>query len=207
MVRNIVSLWTGIVPRAAVLVGVLVLAVASLLAAATSARADHWSTESLPALDRSFRIAVRAWEPYLGHCVDSGIEIYGYDELERPEERDAYAFVPERGACAIYFNVDERRNYRRSWFCSLMVHEMGHVAGFGHSPDPHDIMNGPGEVYWRKCLTRREARRLSRRGKAIDYSIADWSGTSAATAGGDGHAERRPAGRVHAQRLAVIPVR
>jgi len=56
------------------------------------------------------------------------------------------------GLASYRFNVKSPDRYydcamtfsrgRISWrkFCSVMVHEYGHLAGQGHSPDPADIM-------------------------------------------------------------------
>jgi hypothetical protein len=36
-------------------------------------------------------------------------------------------------------------------FCTVLVHEFGHLAGHGHSPAPGDVMNGEGDVSYRPC--------------------------------------------------------
>ena len=186
-------------------------ALSASFAAGEEAHANHWSVDSFPSVDGSFDKAVSAWGNYLGHCTGSGVALYGYDGSEYGD--DAYAFVPRLGACEIYFNVDIRKNYKRAWFCSVMVHEMGHVAGFEHSPDPLDIMHAENPVYWRKCLTRREARKLRRRGAMVDSSIADWSRKVI------GRSARRPRapqprltralkrGRLEVRRIATLQVR
>jgi hypothetical protein len=51
------------------------------------------------------------------------------------------------GTCAVVYNADvfDSANfgavaYRWPMFCTLTVHEFGHLAGLGHSTDPRSIM-------------------------------------------------------------------
>jgi hypothetical protein len=36
-------------------------------------------------------------------------------------------------------------------FCSVLVHEFGHLAGREHTDTPGDVMNGEGDVDWEPC--------------------------------------------------------
>jgi hypothetical protein len=36
-------------------------------------------------------------------------------------------------------------------FCAVLVHELGHLAGRGHTTTPGDVMNGAGDVDWPAC--------------------------------------------------------
>jgi hypothetical protein len=36
-------------------------------------------------------------------------------------------------------------------FCAVLVHELGHLAGRGHTTTPGDVMNGEGDVDWPAC--------------------------------------------------------
>jgi hypothetical protein len=152
-----------------------------MLAASGTARADHLSIYSFPKFERSAQVAVNAWDGYLDHCPY--VYFYAYEGWEHPDAVDASAFA-YLGECNVYFNADDSSNYRYAWFCSVAVHEVGHVAGFDHSPDSRDILHATNEVYWRWCFKRKRARQLVRRGEILDFSIADWSGNSASAHGG-----------------------
>jgi hypothetical protein len=36
-------------------------------------------------------------------------------------------------------------------FCTVLVHELGHLAGRGHTTAPGDVMNGDGDIDYRPC--------------------------------------------------------
>jgi Matrixin len=36
-------------------------------------------------------------------------------------------------------------------FCTVLVHEFGHLAGRGHTTTPGDVMNGAGDIDWPAC--------------------------------------------------------
>jgi hypothetical protein len=160
--------------RIALLLVALVTAVVSL-SAGQQASAHHYDIGySFPEFMKAGQIGINAWGDSLNHCTQ--MTIYAYSGAqEYPEFADAYAFA-WIGGCEVYFNVDARKNYKWNWFCSTMVHEMGHSAGLEHNElDRRDIMNAHSEVYWRKCLTRQQAAKMKARGKIIDRSIASWA--------------------------------
>ena len=158
----------------------LVVVVASLAYAAPASAYD-WAESSFSPhrVNKSFGVAVNAWDGELDHCIDSGVGIYSYSgSSEFLDVGSAYAFTPDLGACSIFFNNEDAENYGYPWFCSVMVHEMGHVAFHDHVAAARDIMTAVNEVYWRKCLNRKQARRFKRRRRLIDRSIVAGRGES-----------------------------
>ena len=147
----------------------LIASLAVLLTSSQSADAYYDPDGYFPNVPRAMQVGIQAWSEYLGHC--SYMHVYGYDSIEEPDSADAYAFAWMKG-CEVYFNVEQRKNRNWKWFCSVMVHEMGHSAGMDHIRDGRDIMHATNEVYWRKCLTTAQARKMKRRGRIIDNSIS-----------------------------------
>jgi hypothetical protein len=186
----------------------------ALGASAQQASAADWLGYHIdPArVDKAFNTAVNAWTGELSHCVASGITLYGYTAAEDPEDAGDYAYTPDLYACEIYFNVDDSKNYNYPWFCSVMVHEMGHVAGYEHTRKPRDIMTATNEVYWKKCLTKRQYRRYHKRHMLIDRSVIPGQGESGSRAYSSsvrppdvGRHLRAQGIKVH--RIATLPVR
>jgi hypothetical protein len=195
--------------RTATKVVALLAALAVSLSASQVARADHYSTDLLPNLLGAHDIAVTAWSGYLNHCQT--IYYYGYTGSERPAYRSAYAFATVNG-CDVHFNLDKADNYKWKWFCSVMVHEVGHSAGMEHNnADKRDIMNGPGEIYWRACLRTKQAKKMRKRGKIIDYSIDSWAyyAKPSVSLGGESHdiGHALSAGDLDSHLIAGLPVR
>src|SRR4051795_12972597 len=109
---------------------------------AQQAMAAGWIDNHFDAgkVTKAFNVATTAWTGELDGCVASGVSLYAYSAAEDPEDAGDYAYTPDLYACAIYFNTDQSKNYSYPWFCSVMVHEMGHVAGYEHTRAPRDIM-------------------------------------------------------------------
>lgn len=175
-----------------------------MLATASPARADHISIDIFPNWNKAANTAFNAWDGYVDHCPT--VYLWAYESGEHWDSDDAYAFA-YMGECDIYFNADMTENYRYAWFCSVMVHEMGHVAGFDHNGDGRDIMHSTNEVYWRKCLGKKQARKFKNRGEIIDRSIDSWAYASAATAPEPDHVTRRDVSRaIESGELHVAPL-
>ncbi len=104
--------------------------------------------------ERSLRLARAAWG-FPAHCDQSGV-LLSYRLMPRGVLGYAGEF------CAIYLNL--RYDYRFRALCTIVVHEFGHVHGYGHMDAFRDVMNSSYDEtpYWWRCLSRRERRRFQR---------------------------------------------
>lgn len=105
----------------------------------------------VPALDRYMPVAEEAFP---GHCEP--LRVVQLHEVGQQPEVLAW-FQP--WDCTVAFPVDVHR-WRPLTVCAVLVHEVGHAAGYGHSADPRDVMYPElRNPYWgcRKLL--RKARR------------------------------------------------
>lgn len=69
---------------------------------------------------------------------------YGYGEYAPV----AHALPDE---CAVEITDDAYTDSPVMW-CSMLVHELGHLAGFGHNDDPTSIMFNGTLVPWQPCV-------------------------------------------------------
>lgn len=103
----------------------------------------------VPGLDRYMPVAKEAFP---GHCEP--LRVVQLREVRYPT---LAWFQP--WDCTVAFPVDVHR-WRPLTVCAVLVHEVGHAAGFGHSADPRDAMYPELRNPWWGCrkLLRREAK-------------------------------------------------
>src|SRR4051812_45152555 len=65
--------------------------------------------------------------------------------------RSSYDNPDLNGDCRIEFNTGMDFDWEK--FCTVVVHEYGHLAGRPHSPDPHDVMAAFYEDPLPECMT------------------------------------------------------
>lgn len=52
-------------------------------------------------------------------------------------------FRDTQGGCYVWLNLNARLPRRMSGICKLTLHELGHLDGQRHSPDPNSVMYSP----------------------------------------------------------------
>lgn len=111
-------------PRAAPLT---VFALIALAALAYTPNADAgWR------INRSLQIAQTVWHPTCGTLT------LGYGDPIREGAGDAAGGWATAGDCAI--KIPNGSHYEFVELCTVILHEAGHVAGMGHSPNPRSVM-------------------------------------------------------------------
>jgi len=52
-------------------------------------------------------------------------------------------FLDTSGGCYVWLNLQQSATLTRSEICKTTLHELGHLNGLQHSPDPRDVMYSP----------------------------------------------------------------
>jgi hypothetical protein len=99
--------------------------VAAAICAPASARAG-WKAE------RSLQIAQAVWHP---SCGKLRLAFSDPTAIGVADEAGGWAWKDD---CTI--GVDSRKHWEFEQLCQIVLHEAGHVAGLGHSTNPHSVM-------------------------------------------------------------------
>jgi hypothetical protein len=99
------------------------LASPAAISTAEAVAAAYWGTE---ACSGDVEIAWRARPRYV-NAISSWAN-----------PRTAYGEPARNFDCRVEFNP--RATWTWAKFCTVLVHEFGHLTGHRHSPDPHDVM-------------------------------------------------------------------
>lgn len=94
-----------------------------------------------PELRLAYNLAVKHWGGPPEGCSSLDLEVVSAEQL--PDDRLGEATQPEPGEyipCLLYIRAElaTPRLFIRA--CAVIRHEVGHLKGFGHSPDPRSIM-------------------------------------------------------------------
>lgn len=119
---------------------ILVAALLAVLALPAPASAAPFT----PRLNLAYAMAVEYWGGGPVNCTSLDEEIVPARSLPQTATGHAYgqATQPTKPMpCILY--IDRRLAPPRAfgWACQTMIHEVGHLRGLGHSPDPRSVMS------------------------------------------------------------------
>ena len=116
------------------------IAVVALLAPAATASADHGTTITSPTVARYLQIAERHWAVPAPTCTaDDGSIIGVHAVLYDNPERGVVASAEQPG-CRIWLDEDWWPAAPSERDCVTIVHEWGHLLGYGHSGNERSLM-------------------------------------------------------------------
>lgn len=117
------------------ILGVLAISLIAMTAAPTAGAAPF-----TPRLELAYRIAVDYWgqEPTL--CTSIDREIVSRGSLLSAEPWGEATVPSEPMSCILYVSRFLASPYESRRLCQVMIHEVGHLLGLGHSDDPASPM-------------------------------------------------------------------
>jgi hypothetical protein len=107
-----------------------------------------------PAEQLAIQIAESTWntDPCGGQVTVTwgalGADVNAQSSWTNPQS--AYDAPQLNGDCSVTFNPSADFDWAK--FCTVMVHEYGHLSGKPHSPDPNDVMNAYYTVPIQACV-------------------------------------------------------
>jgi hypothetical protein len=107
-----------------------------------------------PAEQLAIQIAKQTWttDPCAGQVTVTwgalGADVNAQSSWTNPQS--AYDAPQLNGDCSVTFNPSADFDWAK--FCTVMVHEYGHLSGKPHSPDPNDVMNAYYTVPIQACV-------------------------------------------------------
>ncbi len=127
----------------------------TLLPVAAPAAAAGWSeppADDGERLERFLPLARAAWpgSPCAGRevvHVDAAAALRAEAPAIAPEAREPLQGMAEPATCEAW--VAGGLSALR--FCAVLVHELGHLAGRGHTHEPGHVMNGEGDISSQAC--------------------------------------------------------
>lgn len=109
--------------------------------------------------------------------------------------RSQYDHPELNTSCVITFNSAQTWNWKR--FCSILVHEYGHLTGHPHTETPGDIMNTYYDRPVPECAARGDQARAAAQGPlSPGLPLSEIAGSATAT-------PAAPAGKASAKRAAL----
>jgi hypothetical protein len=131
------------------------------LALPTAARADHGKPLLHDRLGTYFGIAQAHWGGPVPSCVANGVTVIPVHAVLYDDPDPDVAARADQPGCRLWLDRGHWRTMGRVEACTVVVHEWGHLLGFGHSGDPLSVMAAFPAQRPRRCAALEPRRRVA----------------------------------------------
>jgi hypothetical protein len=94
--------------------------------------------QELAAMRTAIAAAPRFWDGYANGCAQT-VPVLTYVR----GDTIAGNFRDQSSGCYVWLNLAQAPLLTAQEICKVALHEMGHLGGYQHSPDPDDVMYAP----------------------------------------------------------------
>jgi hypothetical protein len=119
---------------------IVLVALASALAAPALARADHGEPYTDADLETYFEIAQAHWDVPAPSCAGPGGERIQVHAVRYDNPNPDVLATAEQPGCRIWLDLDYWPAPPSRVACTIIAHEWGHLLGHGHTADSNDLM-------------------------------------------------------------------
>jgi hypothetical protein len=132
------------------------------MALPTPARADEGTPLLDDALATYFALAQAHWGGPLPSCVENGVTVIPVHAFLYDDPDPSVAARADQPGCELWIDRQHWRTMRPVQACTIVLHEWGHMLGYGHVNDPLDLMAEFPTRPPAECAALRRARRSAR---------------------------------------------
>lgn len=104
-----------------------------------------------PSLNRAYGVALRYWDGPPPNCTSIAMNIVSDDSIPGLWGEATVPSSPVPCELNISRTLAPRKAFRAA--CAVMVHEVGHLHGYQHDPNPRSVMHDPITFIPRMCLS------------------------------------------------------